>query len=77
MPKRQRKAQKLQNSSIFNKKRNKIHGSLPQLSKNPDHGHEVKLLIQILHLSAEAQVFRKSQHSSLSCYFYCFNTPVP
>ena len=42
--------------------------SLPQLGKNADQGHEVKLPIQISHLSAEVQVFRKSRHSSLSHY---------
>ena len=59
------------------KKRNEIHASLPQLGNNPDHGHEVKLLIQISHLSAKAQVFRKSRHLSLLHYFYYFNALVP
>ena len=35
-------------------------------------GHEVKLAIRILHLSAKLQVLRKSQHSSLSHYFTSF-----
>ena len=56
----EKKAGKLHNSSIFNKEGNKIRASPPQLGNNSDHGHKVKLLIQILHLSAEAQVFRKS-----------------
>ena len=71
------KAGKLRNLSIFNKEGNEIHASLPQLSKNADHRHEVKLPIRILHLSAEAQVFRKSRHLSLLCYFYCFNVLAP
>ena len=56
----EKRAGKPHNLSIFNKEGNKIHASLPQLGNNSDHGHKVKLLIQILHLSAEVQVFRKS-----------------
>ena len=56
---------------------NKIRASLPQLGNNPDRGHKVKLLIQILHPSAKAQVFIKSRHLSLSRYFYYFNALVP
>ena len=78
MPKQQWKSRKTTKFINFQqKKRNEIRASLPQLSNNPDHGHEVKLLIRILYLSAEAQVFRKSQHLSLLHYFYCFNTLVP
>ena len=47
-----------------------------QLSNNPDHGHEVKLPIQISHLSTKVQVFRKSQHLSLSRYFLLFLTSL-
>ena len=66
------KAGKLQNSSIFNKEGNKLRMSLPQLGKNADHRHKVRLPFRISHLSAEVQVFRKSQHSSLSHYFLLF-----
>ena len=72
MPKQQRKAGKPRNSSISNKERNEIRASLLQLGNNRDHGHEVKLPIQISHLSTKAQVFRKSQHLSFSHYFYYF-----
>ena len=74
MPKQQRKAGKPQNLSISNKERNEVRASLLQLDNNPDHGHEVKLAIQILHLSAKLQVLRKSRHSSLSHYFTIFLT---
>ena len=60
MPKQQREAGKPQNSSISNKERNEVRASLLQLSSNPDHGHQVKLAIQILHLSTKLQVLRKS-----------------
>ena len=40
--------------------RNEVHVSLLQLGNNPDHRHEVKLAIQISHLSAKLQVLRKS-----------------
>ena len=65
MPKQQRESRKPGNSSISNKERNEIRASLLQLGNNPDHGHEVKLAIQISHLSSKSQVFRKSQHLSL------------
>ena len=48
------KAGKPRNSSIFNKKRNEIHASPPQIDNSSDHGHEAKLLIQISHLSAKS-----------------------
>ena len=48
------KAGKLQNSSIFNKKRNEIRASPPQIGNYSDHRHEAKLLIRISHLSAKS-----------------------
>ena len=76
MPKQQRKSRKTAKFVISNKEGNKFCVSLPQLGNNPDHWHEVKLLIQILHLSAKAQVFRKSPHSSLSRYIFTILMPL-
>ena len=71
----EKKAGKPRNSSISNKERKEIRASLLQLGNNPEHRHEVKLPIRILHLSTKAQVFRKSRHSSLLHYFYYFQRP--
>ena len=51
---------KLQNSSIFLTRRERNLRKFTKIRQNTDHRHEAKLPIQISHLLAQVQVFRKS-----------------
>ena len=77
MPKQQRETGKPQNLSISNKERNEVRASLLQLGNNPDHGHEVKLAIQISHLSTKLQVLRSLDIRVFCIILLFFNVFVP
>ena len=72
MPKQQRENRKTVKFMDFQQRKRRSLCESTTTQHNPDHGHEVKLAIQISHLSAKLQVLRKSRHLSLSHYFTIF-----